>query len=375
MPKDKRYVERDGKVYARITYIDSAGKERQIWRKAESKSHAKELAREIEQQIKSQGTESFEHHGTLDEYLDRWLTSQVQSVSERTLEDARGYLRIHVRPVLGKKKLSSLRPLDVQKVVDVMKGKGLSPRTVKHAHSILSKALNQAVKWKILVSNPARYVDLPKQVRREMKCLTPEEAGRFLDACEGTRFGLVFEIALVSGMRPEEFLALQWSDLDFKKHTVTVQRVIVWKRWKKGWYFAEPKTAKSRRTIPLPPYLMQKFQEHRRSQLEFKLKQGEKYKNEHNLVFTSELGTPVSLRNLERRHFKPLLVKAELPNIRLYDLRHSCATLLLAAGENPKVVAERLGHSNIVMTLEVYSHVLPTMQQSATDKLAAILKR
>lgn len=371
----KRYKERNGKIYARVTYTDAAGKQREIWRRAQSKSAAKELSREIEHQLKTQGSEAFEHHGTLDEYLDKWLASQRQNVSERTYEDCRGYLRIHVRPILGRKKLSNIRPLDVQGMIDMMKEKELSPRTIKHAHSILSRALKQAVKWKILLSNPADFVDLPKQVRKEMKSLTPEEARTFLQWCESNRFGLVFEVALISGMRPEEYLALQWPDLDFQRCTATVQRVIVWKRWVKGWYFAPPKTEKSRRTIPLPSYLMQKLQEHRKQQLQHKLKMGSEYKNEHNLVFTSEIGTPVSLRNLERRFFKPLLKNAGLPDIRLYDLRHSCATLLLAADENPKVVSERLGHSTVVLTLDTYSHVLPSMQKAATEKLESILSK
>ena len=161
----KRYKEKGGKIYARITYTDAAGKQREIWRRAESKTEAKDIARQLEHQLKTQGSEAFEHHGTLDQYLDKWLVSQKQSVSERTLEDNTGYLRLYVRPVLGRKQLSKIRPLDVQQMIDTMKEKGLSPRTVKHAHSILGRALNQAVKWRILVSNPARYVDLPKQVR------------------------------------------------------------------------------------------------------------------------------------------------------------------------------------------------------------------
>src|SRR5688572_29631040 len=101
-----------------------------------------------------------------------------------------------------------------------------------------------------------------------MKALTPEEAKKFLQACEADEDGHVFELALISGMRPEEYLALQWTDLDFQRNSVTVQRVVVWERWTKAVYFAEPKTAKSRRTIPVPTYLMRKLQEHRRHQLE-----------------------------------------------------------------------------------------------------------
>lgn len=370
----KHWKERNGKIYARFTYTDSTGKRREVWEQAESKSDAKEKVRELERKYK-RAPESFEFRGTLDQYLDKWLASSKQNVGGRTYQDYANYLRLHVRPALGSKKLSTLRPLNVQELVDALRDKGLAPRTVRHAHSILYRALAQAVKWGVLATNSAAAVNLPKQVRKEMKCFTPEEAQKFLDACEGTRFGLVFELALVSGMRPEEYLALQWTDLDFSKNTATVQRVMVWERWTKEKYFAEPKTSKSRRTIPLPPYLMRKLQEHRKAQLEYKLKAGERYKNEHNLVFTSERGTVVALHNLQRRHFKKILKDAELPDIRLYDLRHSCATLLLAAGENPKVVSERLGHASIVLTLDTYSHVLPTMQQGATEKLAAILKR
>jgi hypothetical protein len=113
----KRYKEKGGKIYARITYTDAAGKQREIWRRAESKTEAKEIARQLEHQLKTQGSEAFEHHGTLDQYLDKWLVSQKQSVSERTLEDDTGYLRLHVRPVLGRKQLSKIRPLDVQQMI------------------------------------------------------------------------------------------------------------------------------------------------------------------------------------------------------------------------------------------------------------------
>ena len=373
MSKQKNWKERNGKFYTRVTYRDSTGKRREIWRPAENRSKAREEADTIKQQLKA-GTEPFEHTGNLDDYLDRWLRTVEKKVSQSTHEDYASLLNNYIRPTLGSKKLSSIKPLHIQETVLAIQERNLSPRTVRYAYTVLHSALKQAVRWKILLHNPAEGIELPKQTRREMRCLSPEEARTFLDFARQDKHGLIFELAIVTGLRPEEYLGLRWSDLDFEKHSLTVQRTLVWKHKRMGWYFGEPKTDKSRRTIPLPLYLCQELVAHRVRQNERRLKLGERWVN-YNLVFPSDLGTPFYVRNLDRRHFKPILEKAKLPNIRLYDLRHTCATLLLAAGENPKVVAERLGHSNIVLTLNTYTHVLPTMQQAATDRLEGILKR
>jgi integrase len=143
-------------------------------------------------------------------------------------------------------------------------------------------------------------------------------------------------------------------------------------RHKKRWSFEEPKTARSRRTVYLPAPLMQKLAAHKRKQAEARLKLGALWQA-YDLVFCGEMGTPLSIPNITYRYFRPILTKAKLPRIRLYDLRHTCATLLLIAEENPKVVSERLGHSTIVLTLDTYSHVLPTMQQKATARLEKLL--
>ena len=369
-----RYVERDGKIYARVSYTDSSGKRRQIWRRAESKSDAKEIAKKIERELDEFGSEVFEHQQTLDEYLDRWLATIKHAVSEKTYDDYESLLRRHVRPVLGKKILSKIKPLDLQGLIDRLRERGLSARTVRYTHTIVSSALKQAVKWRLLTHNPAQYVELPKIQQREMQSLSQETALKFLATLPQDKYGLLFELALITGMRPEEYLALKWSDINFTNGTVTVNRVLFRKREGGGWYFKEPKTKKSKRTIPLSSRLMQALSNHKRVQAKERLKAGPEWQD-NDLVFASEIGTPLSLRNLERRHFKPLLRKAELPDIRLYDLRHSCATLLLAAGENPKVVSERLGHASIVLTLDIYSHVLPSMQKAATEKLEAVLSR
>ena len=163
---------------------------------------------------------------------------------------------------------------------------------------------------------------------------------------------------------------MQWADIDFERNAVQVRRALV--RHKATWSFEKPKTNKSRRTVVLPSSLVHKLVKHKSEQVIKKLKARDLWKN-NDLVFCTEFGTPHSIPNLTYRYYKPILEMAGIPQIRLYDLRHTHATLLLMAEENPKVVAESLGHSTVVLTLDTYSHVLPTMQRKATDKLEKML--
>jgi integrase len=251
-----------------------------------------------------------------------------------------------------------------------LQARGLSATVVRHTHSALHNALKQAVKWGLLSRNPSDFVELPKVAHKERRVLSPGEAIRFLKAADSKPNGLIFELALLTGMRPEEYLALQWADIDFKRGTAQIQRALV--RHKKSVSFEEPKTARSRRTVYLSEQLMKKLATHKRKQAVKKLKFKGTW-GPFDLVFCSVEGTPHSIPNLTYRYFRPILTAAKLPQIRLYDLRHTCATLLLIAEENPKVVSERLGHSTIVLTLDTYSHVLPTIQQGATNRLEKLL--
>lgn len=311
----------------------------------------------------------------LDEYLDKWLeTAARPRLHERTFADYQELLKRYVRPALGSKKLAQLRPLEIQTLYSEMQERGLSPRTVRITHIVLSNALKQAVRWHILHQNPAQNVELPKRVRKEMTVLSLDEAIRFLEAAREDIHGMIFAFALATGMRPEEYLALQWKDLDLQKGTATIQRTLCWRRGKGGgWYFGEPKTLQSRRTIPLPASLIKEMLHHKRQQAERRLKLGKEYQA-YDLVFATATGGPLHSDNLGARNFKSVRDRAKLlSGVTLYTLRHTCATLLLLAGENPKVVSERLGHSSIVMTLDIYSHVLPSMQQAATEKLEKML--
>lgn len=311
---------------------------------------------------------------TLNEYLTKWLlTAARPRVSERTHEGYTYIINQHIQQELGQRKLPDVRPLHIQKLYSDMQERGLSARTVRYLHAVLSSAMKQAVRWGMLARNPAKLVELPRQKRKEMQALSPKEAGEFLKASAEDRWGVLFEFALATGMRPEEYLGLQWKDVDLERGVVTIRRALVWRSIGGGWYFGEPKTSRSRRQMPLPASTLRALAQHRRLQAAERLKAGATYQ-QNDLVFATPVGGPLAPRNLKRRHFRPILERAKLPSdFRLYDLRHTCATLLLAAGEHPKVVSERLGHASITLTLDVYSHVLPTMQEAASQKLESLL--
>ena len=185
---------------------------------------------------------------TVGEYLDKWLTTAAKPhLRERTFDDYSAKLESYVRPRIGAQRLSDLRPLDVQALYSKMAERDLSPRTIRYTHAILSSALKQAVRWNMLPRNPCDAVDLPRLERKEMQALSPNEVTKFLSAAQDDEYGTLFAFAIATGMRPEEYLALKWSDVDLDSRTATVTRTIVWRKGG-GWYFGEPKTTRSRRT-------------------------------------------------------------------------------------------------------------------------------
>ena len=311
---------------------------------------------------------------TVDDYLQKWLeTAAKPRLRENTYKEYEGLIQRYVKPKLGVMRLCDLRPLNVQKFYGELSEQNLSPRTVRYTHSVLTSAFKQAVRWRMLAHNPCDSVDLPRKGSSEMQSLTPAEAARFLKEAESDRWSALFVLALATGLRPSEYLGLKWADVDLERGVINVQRSLHWRSFRTGdWYFGEPKTPRSRRRIPLPVSVLRALVEHRRNQNEERLKAGPDYKN-LDLVFATGEGQPLIRLNIVQKHFKPILERASLPALRLYDLRHTCATLLLAANENPKVVSERLGHASITLTMDTYSHVIPDMQQGASDKLEQML--
>ncbi len=224
----------------------------------------------------------------------------------------------------------------------------------------------------MLARNPAGRVSVPKEPRGETCVLSPEEVARFQAVAARHSRGFVLTFTLATGMRPGEVQALQWKDCDLKAGTVAVRRTLV--HLKGGaWQLGEPKTRLSHRTIPLPRSVTRELVTHRVAQAAHRLRLGSAYQD-HDFVFANETGGPLDGQNLAYRTLKPILKAAGLPSqFRWYDCRHCCATLLLAAGENPKVVSERLGHATVAFTLDRYAHVLPGMQEKAASKLEHIL--
>jgi integrase len=275
---------------------------------------------------------------------------------------------------IGRLPLAKITAMRIQQLYAEMMARPLSPLTIRRLHTVLNQALKQAVRWRMLAHNPAADTDLPaNRTAKVIRAMTLEQAQAFLVATLGDRWGCVLRFAVRTGMRPEEYFALQWSDIDFDQAVARISKVVVHPKGG-GWKFEEPKTAGSRRTVALDPVDLEELRTHRTQQLQERLLAGDRWKTDHDFVFTNELGGPMHMRNLAKRSFKPALKKAQLSDkFRPYDLRHTCATLLLLSGENVKVVSERLGHASVSITLDTYSHVLPTMQQSAARKMGAML--
>ncbi len=305
---------------------------------------------------------------TLHEFIRRWLdTAASPKLRQKSYESYESLLRRYIQPALGERIMSTITPLDVQDAYQRMIDRGLSSRTVQYTHSVLRSAMRQAIRWRLLTQDPTDGAQLPRLDRREMRVLSAEQSRIFLSAALKTHYGTVFAIALTTGMRPSEYLALKWQDIDWDRGTVSVVRTL--ERAAGLWRFAETKRDRSRRIIKLQAWVLETLKDlHRRT----KQSDGYCWPAAAELVFTTPAGRPIHSDKLAKK-FKAILHQVVLPIIRLYDLRHTAATLALAAGVPPKVVAEQLGHASAAFTLDVYSHLLPHMQDQAAMKVERIL--
>jgi integrase len=305
---------------------------------------------------------------TLNEFLDRWFeTAAKPKLRTKSYRSYESLMRRYVRPVLGERILSAIKPLDLQDAYQQLVNRGLSSRTVRYTHSVLRSAIRQAIRWRLLIQDPTEGAQLPRLGRREMRVLTAEQSRIFLSAVLKTHYGPVFAVALTTGMRPSEYLALKWQDIDWDRGTVSVVRTL--ERAAKVWRFADTKRARSRRVVKLQEWVLETLKG-----LRARTSQRGKCNlpDAADLVFTTPAGRPIHSDKLAQR-FKAILRQTGLPTTRLYDLRHTAATLALSAAVSPKVVAEQLGHASAAFTLDTYAHVLPHMQAGAASRVEALL--
>jgi integrase len=415
---------RESKVTGKVSWVGQVpvgkspdGSTRYLRETFKLKREADSWVRDVQQELKTGGVvEPAEI--TVREYLKHWMEAAARpSLRENTAVSYRNVIDLYLVPHLGDVRLADLRPLMVQMAYGKLQANGVGPRTVRYAHSVLHNALDQAMEWRMVGSNATKGVKLPKHQRAEIRPLNADEAADFVVCARSHRLGALLELALVTGMRPSELRALHWSDVDLDAGLVRVRWSLT--ETEEGWRLSEPKSKRGNRTIPIPVQTAETLRGWKKRQASERMEAGRLWKGTHRpadgLVFTALNGQSIERRNLANRAFKPVinklrgsqmkvkeLAEAGIPadaianetgeppetvrrwisaervvpeGIRMYDLRHTCATLMLLAGVNPKVVSERLGHASVVLTLDTYSHVLPNMQADATERIAGVVYR
>jgi len=311
---------------------------------------------------------------TFGQFLARWLEDSVRpTVRPKTYTSYSQLVRVHIEPALGAVPLAKLDPLRVQRFLnDKLQEGRISARTVQYLHAVLRAALGQAMKWRLVQVNVATLVDPPRVERPEVPSVSPADARTLLDATHGDRLEALYTLALAVGLRQGEALGLHWQDVDLEGGILRV-RVALQRLDGRGLICVEPKTFRSRRSVALPPQVVESLRMHKSRQAQERLLAGARWQDT-GLVFTTLAGGPLEGSSITHR-FQKLLQRAGLPRLRFHDLRHACASLLLAQGVHPRVVMETLGHSQISLTMNTYSHVIPALQRDAAERMDALLAR
>jgi integrase len=308
---------------------------------------------------------------TVGEYLTRWLNDSVRgTVRPSTFEVHRHMIEPHIVPALGRLKLKDLNSAHVRGFYREKLDSGLSAATVRKMHSVLRKALMQAVLDGLIPRNVCEAVKPPKVERKEIKPLDREQANALLEVASGDRLEALYVLAIHTGMREGELLGLKWEDVDLKAGVLRLRHALVREGGKVT--LGDLKTPKSRRSVRLTYAATEALRSHLERQVEEMERMGSLYQP-GGLVFATERGTLINPSNLRNRSFKPLLKRASMPDICFHDLRHTCATLLLSQGTHPKLVQELLGHATIAMTLDTYSHFLPSMGDQTVRAMESAL--
>jgi integrase len=302
-------------------------------------------------------------------FLDTWLQDYIRAkVRPQTFRSYSSLVRVHIGPALGNIAVKNLSVNDVQQFLNNRLAT-CSSRTVRYLHAVLRAALKKAKRLGIVDRNVAEDAEPPRAEVREIQPLSPPQIHRFIDTIRGDRLEALYLLAISTGLRQGELLGLRWSNIDLDNRTITVRLAL--QRVNGKLQLVEPKTKKSRRTIALPQIAADALREHKLRQDRDRAKSVTWPQTD--FVFTTLMGKPLDGCNVTRR-FKRLLIAAGLPPLRFHDLRHTCASLLIAQSIHPRTIMEVLGHSQIAVTMDTYGHAFATVRRKAARKMDAILR-
>jgi integrase len=314
---------------------------------------------------------------TFGSFLDEWLVSKKLAVAESTLDKYNWVVEKHIRPAFGKRLLAAVTADDVERLYAKLHADGSGRSFIRYIHTILGMVFKLAIQRKKLMGSPMVGVAIPKEwaesddAETKAQAMTSDQVAKFLKAAAGRDLENLFKIAFHVGFRPGELLALKWANLDTEAKTLRLTHNIVFRK-ADDWYLKMLKTRSSRRTLPLTDPLIDVLKDQRRRQLEARLRAGKMWAD-HGFIFTDTTGEPYSQKYLYKESQR-ILKTAGFSGFSPYSIRHTMASLLLAAKANPKAVQERLGHARITTTLQVYAHVLPGEQAEVSAEIERLLK-
>jgi integrase len=366
----------DGKWVARLTVPRDISPSGRITRIAATQREARQLLAALKRELAA-GQLGAGASQPLRVYLTDWLEGAVRPRRRpKTYVGYKTNVERHLIPALGDVPLGRLTTRQVRDLLNDLLAGGLAPRTVQYVHAVLRVALNHAVDEGLVPINVAARVDAPSVTREEVEPLSVEQARRFLVAVAGHRLEAVYRVAIAVGLRRGEICGLSWTDIDLAAGRLTVRRTLG--RVEGQLRFDPPKSRRSRRTLALPAQSVAALRAHRVLQAQEQRLAGDRWV-EHGLVFPSAIGTPLEPRNL-LRHFQATcvtlgLLRANGKPFRFHDLRHTAASFLLAQGVPLRVVMEILGHSQIGLTADTYSHVAPEVQAAAAERMDDLLRQ
>lgn len=345
---------------------DADGKRQRAWRTIRGKRRdAEKLLTELLHRRDS-GVDISPERLRVGGYLNQWLATHAKpNTAPMTYERYEQIVRLHLAPALGATLLAKLQPLQIQALYSELQDKGLSARTVTAIHLTLHKALKDAVGWRLVPANAADGAQPPKCQRFEPQTLEREDVKRLLAAADKTGYGMFVRLAAWTGLRSAELRGLRWIDLDLDSGMLRVSQTCQWLP-RRGFFFREPKSKASARSVALTPLTVDCLKEHRARQRVDRMAAGSAYDKSLDLVFANPLGAP--LPPSSARDAWNGIAKAAGVGVRLHDLRHFHASELVRQGAHMKLIQERLGHATIAVTMNVYGHLAPTMQREAADR-------